>query len=182
MTAVRLAALAVLFALAAGTPAPAADPVKVNNLSAAPPADWKSEKPSNRLRSYQFRLPSGDKDAPDAELTIYPDSAPDVKKNHERWLATFTPPEGKTMADASKATTLELAGAKAVSVLDVTATWNYKERPQDPKSKLEVRPEWRVIWVIVEGKDDTTHIRLAGHMAVVEKHKKAFDAWLKALK
>lgn len=182
MTVARFAVLAALFSLAAAAPAPAADPVKVNNLSAAPPADWKSEKPSNRLRSYQFRLPSGDKDTPDAELSVSPDSSPDVKRNHEMWLATLAPPDGKTLADVTKVTTVEIAGAKAVTVLDATATWNYKERPKDPKSKLEVRPEWRVIWVIVEGKDDTTHLRLAGPMAVVEKHKKAFDAWLKALK
>lgn len=179
MTAVRLALLA-LFTTA--TIAPAADPVKINNLSAVPPADWKSEKPSNRLRSHQFRLPSGEKDTPDAELSVSPESSPDVKKNHERWLATFVPPEGKTIEEASKVSKWEIAGTKAVTVLDITGTWKYKERPQDPKSKEELRAEWRVVWVIVEGKDDSAHVRLAGPMAVVEKHKKTFDAWIQSLK
>jgi len=179
MTAVRLALL-----VAFAAPALAADPaaVKVNAQSAVPPAEWKSEKPSNRLRSHQFRLPSGEKDVPDAEVTVYPESSPDVKKNHERWLGTVVPPDGKTVEDASKVTTVELAGAKAVTVLDVTGTWKYKERPQDPKSKEELRAEWRVVWVIVEGKEESAHVRLAGPMAVVEKHKKAFDGWVKALK
>lgn len=179
MTAVRLAVLA-LFALPAFAADPA--PVKVNDLSAVPPADWKAEKPNNRLRSHQFRLPSGEKDVPDAELSVSPESSPDVKKNHERWLATFVPPEGKTIEEASKVSKLTVAGAKAMTVLDVTGTWKYKERPQDPKSKEELRAEWRVVWVIVEGKEDTAHVRLAGPMAVVEKHRKAFDAWLAALK
>ena len=45
-----------------------------------------------------------------------------------------------------------------------------------------LRAEWRVVWVIIEGKEESAHVRLAGPMAVVEKHKKAFDGWLKALK
>jgi hypothetical protein len=179
MTAVRLAVLAVLAA-----PALAADPapVKVNDLSAVPPADWKAEKPSNRLRSHQFRLPSGEKDVPDAEVSVYPESSPDVKKGHERWLATFVPPEGKTIEEASTVTKVAVAGAKAVTVLDVTGTWKYKERPQDPKSKEELRAEWRVVWVIVEGREESAHVRLAGPAAVVEKHKKGFDGWLAGLK
>lgn len=179
MTVPRLVLLAVL---AAGS-ALAADPtpVKVNGQSATPPADWKSEKPSNRLRSYQFKLSSGVAGMAEAEVAIYPESSPDPKRNHPRWLATFDPPEGKTIEDASKVTTSEQPGAKLVR-LDVTGTWKYKERPQDPKSKLELRPEWRVIWVIVEGKEEATHVRLAGPAATVAKHEKAFDAWLKALK
>jgi hypothetical protein len=179
MTAVRLA----LLTLFAAAPAFAADPapVKINGQSAVPPADWKSEKPSNRLRSYQFQLPSGKKDVADAELSIYPESSPDAKRSHPRWLATFDPPEGKTIEEASKVTTAEHPGA-TLTTLDVTGTWKFKERPQDPKSKLELRAEWRVIWVIVAGKEEATHIRLAGPAAVVEQHEKAFDAWLKALK
>lgn len=179
MTATRLA----LLALFAAAPAFAADPapVKINGQSAVPPADWKAEKPSNRLRSYQFQLPSGMKDVAAAELAIYPESSPDPKRSHPRWLATFVPPEGKTLEEISKVTTTEQPGAK-LTTLDVTGTWKYKERPQDPRSKEELRAEWRVIWVIVAGKDEATHIRLAGPVAVVAKHEKAFNAWLKALK
>jgi len=177
-----LARLALLAAFAAA-PALAADPapVKVNDQSAVPPADWKSEKPSNRLRSHQFKLPSGVKDVADAELAIYPQSSPDPKRNHPRWLATFIPPDGKTIEEASKVTTAEQPGAK-LTTLVVTGTWKYKERPQDPRSKEELRAEWRVIWVIVAGKEEAAHVRLAGPVAVVERHKKALDAWLKALK
>jgi hypothetical protein len=35
-------------------------PVKLSGLAGTTPATWKSEKPANRLRSYQFKLPSGD--------------------------------------------------------------------------------------------------------------------------
>ena len=38
----------------------------------------------------------------------------------------------------------------------------YKERPFDPKSKEEIKEDYRVVWVIVTEKDETTHLRLSG--------------------
>ena len=71
-------------------------PVKLSGLAGSAPASWKSEKPANRLRSFQFKLESGDKDYADAEVAIFPESSPDNAKNFERWKATFLPPDGMT--------------------------------------------------------------------------------------
>src|SRR5437016_4463083 len=131
--------------------------VKVNKLSAKALADWKTEKPANRLRSFQFKLP-GAPDHPDAELIVMPESSPDAEKNFPRWKAQFVPPEGKTVDDISKATKWDVPGA-TVNVLDVSGTWKYKERPFDPKSKEMLLDDWRVIWVIVADKDEATHLR-----------------------
>jgi len=57
-----------------------------------------------------------------------------------------------------------------VDVLDVSGTWKYRERPFDPKSKEEIRDDYRVIWVVVADKDEATHIRLSGPRETVEKH------------
>lgn len=155
--------------------------VKVNGLSAVAPAGWKSEKPANLLRSYQFKLASPDKDHADAEVIVSPKSSADVTKNFDKWKAGFTPPDGKTAEDVTKTSQFEVAGAK-VHVLDVSGTWKYRERPNDPKSKEELRPEFRAIWVMVVTKDETTHIRLSGHQSVVEKHFPEFEKWVKSLK
>lgn len=158
-----------------------ATPVKISGLSGAAPATWKAEKPANRLRSYQFKLASGDKDTADAEVAVFPESSPDNTKNFERWKATFVPPEGSTIEQAAKVGKMDIGKAQ-VATLDLNGTWKYKERPQDPKSKEELRADYRVLWVVIETDDETTHIRLSGPAMVVEKHKKDFDAWLKALK
>lgn len=156
-------------------------PVKFSGLSGDPPAAWKSEKPANLLRSHQFKLPSNDKNYADAELTVSPKSSDDVAKNFDKWKAQFTPPDGKKAEEVSKTSEFKVGDAK-VHVLDVTGTWKFKERPFDPKSKEEVRPEYRAVWVIVVGKDDTTHLRLSGPQGVVDKHYPEFEKWLKGLK
>ncbi|MGL6097557.1 MAG: hypothetical protein ACRC7O_17385 [Fimbriiglobus sp.] len=180
MSPFRLAVLAVgLIALSA----PAADPVvvKFGKLSGAAPAEWKSEKPANRLRSFQFKLPSEEAGVPDAEVIVQPDANPDPEKSFPRWKTTFAPPEGMTADDVTKTSKFEIPGA-VVHVLDGAGVWKYKERPFDPKSKEELRPAYRVIWVIVAEKDDAFHVRLSGPAAVVEKYKSGFDGWLKGLK
>jgi hypothetical protein len=158
--------------------------VKLAKLSATAPADWKSEKPANLLRKYQFKLP-GAKDHPEAELTIMGESKPGADKNFPGWKATFEVPEGKTIDDISKTAKWDVPGA-TVNVLDITGTWKYKERPLDTKVKL--LDDWRVIWVIVEEKDksgelvEAHHFRLSGPAVTVGEHAKAFEKWVKSFK
>jgi hypothetical protein len=156
-------------------------PVEVAGLKADPPAGWKAEKPANLLRSHQFKLPSDDKNYADAELSVSPKSSDKVNDKFDEWKAQYTPPDGKKAEDVTKTSTFEVGGAK-VHVLDVTGTWKFKERPRDPKSKEETRPEYRTVWVIVVGKEDTAHLRLSGPQGVIEKHYPEFEKWLKALK
>lgn len=168
-------------ALVSQAAAPKAVLVKFGKLSAEAPATWKNEKPNNRLRSHQFKLASENKDLVDAEISVMPDSDPSPEKYFPRWKAMFVPPEGKTVEDISKVKKEEV-GKAVLHMLDVTGTWKYKERPFDPKSKEELRAEYRVIWVIVVMGEEATHVRLSGPMTVVEKHLSAFEKWLKSIK
>lgn len=154
--------------------------VKLTKLSGTTPADWKSEKPANLLRSYQFKI-AGEKDEAPAEVAIFPESHPNPEKTFPRWKAMFVPPDGKTVDDISKTTKWDVKGA-TVTVLDVTGTWKYKERPQDPKSKEMLLDNYRVIWVIIDEKDEATHIRFSGPAETVGKHMKAFEGFVKGLK
>ena len=175
----RLAYLLAAFALVAFARADDKPTVvKLNKLSAAAPADWKIEKPSNRLRTYQFKLP-GAKDHPEAELAIYNESLPGAEKNFPKWKNTFVAPEGKTTDDISKTAKWDVPGA-TVNVLDVTGTWKYKDKPQDKKEML--LEDWRVIWVIVEEKDEAHHLRLSGPAVTVAEHAAKFEKWVKGLK
>jgi len=155
-------------------------PVKIGKLSAVAPADWAKEKPANLLRSYQFKLP-GAEDFPQPELAVFPESHPSPEKNFPRWKAQFVPPEGKTIEDIGKSGKWEVPGA-TVNYLDITGTWKFKERPQDPKSKEMILDDYRVIWVILVEKDEATHIRLSGPAPSVAKSYKAFEGFIRSLK
>jgi hypothetical protein len=154
--------------------------VEINDLKATAPSDWKKEKPANLLRSYQFRLPEV-KDLPGAEIAVFPDSHPNPDKSFPKWKNQFVPPEGKTIDDIAKVSKWEVKGA-TVTVLDVTGTWKFKERPQDPASKEMLLDNYRVVWVIVADMDKATHIRISGPVTSVDPHFKGFEAWVKALK
>jgi hypothetical protein len=157
--------------------------VKLDKLSSTTPADWKSEKPNNRLRSHQFRL-AGTKDAKvvqDAEIFIFSDLTKTVDENFARYKEMFVPPEGKTVDDIAKITRFEVGKAK-VAVLDMEGVWQYKERPFDPKSKQEDRPDSRVISVIFTTDDGNYLIRLSGPAPTVTQHAKAFFDWIKEFK
>jgi hypothetical protein len=160
---------------------PKGTPVTFGKLSATAPVEWRVEKPSNRLRSHQFKLPSPDKDFADAEVIILPQGRPDPEKVFPDWKKQFTPPDGKTLDEVAK-TDKWTAGTATIHLLDVTGTWNFKERPNDPKSKLEVRPEYRSVWAIVVVGDEAWHVRFSGPQGVVEKYKPGFDGWLKSMK
>ena len=164
----------------------AADPkavvVKLGPLSAEAPAAWKSEKPANLLRSHQFKLPSGGPAFADAEVAVYKEGSPKVEAKFAEWKGTFVPPDGKALDDATKVSKVELPGGVTAHVLDVSGTWKFRERPRDPKSKEEIKPEYRAVWVILLGKDETVHVRFSGPMGVVEKHYPAFEKWIKSAK
>jgi hypothetical protein len=153
--------------------------VTVGKRSAATPASWASVKPSNRLRSHQFKLAAADATLPPGEVIVSPDSDPDPDKLFPRWKATFELPEGKTVDDISKASKIETNGV-TVHLLDVSGAWKYKEFPMAKKE--ERRPGWRVVWALVVADGTATQVRLSGPIPVVEQHYPAFEKWLKSLK
>jgi hypothetical protein len=184
MRAANRARLAVVALLTVATALHADEPkgavVKLDKLSSITPADWKAEKPNNRLRSHQFRLP-GAKGAGDAELFTFPDLTRTVEENFARYKEMILPPEGKTIDDVARVEKFAVGKAK-VAVLDTEGTWVFKERPFDPKSKQEMRPNSRVISVILTTDDGNYLIRLAGPAATVGQHHKGFMEWIKGFK
>lgn len=158
-----------------------ADPVIVQGLTAEPPAEWVAEKPANRLRSHQFRLKSQNDRLADAEIIISPGMKPDPEKVFPGLKAQFVVPEGKTIDDIARTSKIEIPNA-TIHLLDISGTWNYKERPFDPKSKVEQRDDWRAIWAIVVVGDEASHVRLSGPRSVVDQYATGFEKWLKELK
>ena len=155
--------------------------VEFGKLKAIAPASWKVEKPANRLRSHQFKLASPEKELADAEVIVLPESNANPEKAFPGWKKTFEPPDGKTLNEVTEASKFTV-GNVVVHTLDISGTWNYRERPLDPKSKLEIKPEYRAVWMIVVVGEDAWHVRFSGPQKVVEKHLVDVIAWVKSLK
>jgi len=158
--------------------------VKLDGLQSRTPADWVEEKPSSNLRKYQFKIPRAKDDKTDAELMIFffgAGQGGSAAENVKRWKGFFIPPQGKNIDDVAKVTQMKVGGA-AVTYLDVQGTYKFKERPFDPSSKEELRPDSRMLGVVFESQGGPYFIRLVGPAKTVAQHKAAFDDWLKAFK
>jgi hypothetical protein len=155
--------------------------VQLDSVEATAPADWKREKPANRLRSYQFRLPRAKDDPADAELAILPNVLGSAEDNIKRWKEMFEPPNGKKMEEASHVDKFKVGKSK-VTALDIHGTYMEKDRPFAPKSSAKPRPGYRMLAVIFETDEGSHFIRVVGPARTVELHKKGFDEWLRAFK
>jgi hypothetical protein len=154
--------------------------VNLDGLKSETPGNWIVEKPANRLRSHQFRLPAVGEDTADAELAILPNVQGTAEQNIQRWKETFVPPSGKTLKEVSKVEKFTTVGKASAVMLDVHGTYLYKDRPFDPTAKVDVRPGYRMLTVILETKENIHQIRLTGPYKTVERYKKSFEDWVRA--
>jgi hypothetical protein len=158
--------------------------VAFDGLQSRVPAEWKAEQVTSQMRAHQFKLPKVKDDKDDAEMVIFyfgPGAGGSAAENVKRWKGMFVPPQGKTIDDMSKVTTLKV-GDVVVTYLDVQGTYKYKARPFDPNAKEELRPDARMLGVVFASAKGPYFIRLVGPAKTVEHHKKGFDDWLKAFK
>ena len=149
--------------------------VDLDGLKATTPADWKKEEPSNQFRWMQFRIPKAKDDKEDAELAISKGLGGGSDANIARWKGSFKPPAGKTPDDASKVEEIMIGGMKA-QYLDISGTYTA------PFSKAAPQPDYRMLAVYFDGKDNAYTFKLVGPAATVEAAKKGYDEWLKAFK
>jgi len=162
-------------------PEPAAGTeVTIDGLKSVAPAAWKAEKPANRLRSYQFKLPHANGDKEDAELYVSPDIQGAVAENFARWKELVLPTPDRPKADTIREGKLTV-GKATLHTLDLQGTYLVKHIPIDKTAK-EAKPDYRVIAVLWESKDGRHAIRLIGPQHTVAAHQAKFEEWLKNFK
>jgi len=157
--------------------------VTLDGLKSRTPASWKAQKPSSKLRTYQFALPHADGDGKDAELVVFyfgPGSGGGVDENIKRWKGQFQPAEGKKIDDVSKVEKFKVGNVQ-VTYLDVQGTFLFKP-PADPKAQGKPLPEYRRFGVIFASENGPYFITVTGPARTMAQHKKDFDNWLKAFK
>jgi hypothetical protein len=155
--------------------------VDLDGLKSRVPAEWKEEKPTNRMRFAQFRLPKVAGDPDDAEMVIFQGIGGSAQANIDRWKGMFVPPEGKKIGDIAKVTDTKV-GSTAAPYLQVCGTYKFKAAPFDPNAKEELKPHYCMLAVVYEGKQTAYHIRIVGPEKSVEHYKKGFEGWLNAFK
>lgn len=157
--------------------------VEVGGLKGTAPADWATEKPANEMRLAQFKLEKEKGDAEDASVVIF--SLPGgggVAQNLDRQVAKFKLPDGVKKDDAIKTDDTKVGDFKG-KYQDIKGTLLFKAAPFDPNAKVTEKEKFRQLYVIFEDDDKKTiSIWLLGPEKTVEKHKKAFDEFVKSFK
>ena len=164
-----------------------AEDIEIGPFKAKAPAEWKSEQSSSNMRLYQAKLPKVQGDDEDAELVVFwfgAGGGGGVKDNIDRWKKQVQAPKGKTIDDISSVAEMKINGDKIkATYLDIkNGIYLSKKQPFNPNSPTIEKDNFRFLGVIVECEKGPFFIRVTGPGKTVEKHKKAFDEWLKNLK
>jgi hypothetical protein len=157
------------------------------SLKSTTPAGWKEETPSNTMRVGQFKLPKEKGDPEDAELAIFKSpGGGGVQANLERQEKKFELPAGKKAEDVIKTEKLKFGDKHEGAYQDIQGTLLKKFPPFDPNAKVTKVADYRQIYVVFDVKDGDSSVlysmTLLGPAKTVEKHKKAFDEWVKNFK
>jgi hypothetical protein len=104
-----------------------------------------------------------------------------AEANLDRQVKKFEPAAGKDKVDVTVDKAFKVGTIDAV-YQDVKGTFLSKFPPFAPNAKVTQKPNYRQLYVLFDGKDGQYYLTLLGPEKTVEKHKKAFDEWLKSFK
>jgi len=180
----RLLSLTVVLTM---TLAARAEDVEFGPYKSKAPESWKSAAAANNMRVYQATLPKAEGDTEDAELVVFffgEGGGGGVKANIDRWKTSIKPPEGKKIDDVSKVTEMKVNGDKVtLTYLDIAeGMYLSKKQPFNPNSPTVEKDGFRMLGVVIECDKGPYFVRVTGPKKTVEKHKKAFDEWVKGIK
>lgn len=154
--------------------------VTLDGLKSTAPAAWKSEKPANLLRAYQFKVPRAVGDKEDGDVYVLTTVHGSPAENISRLKALFVLPTSMPKEKAVRE--WDIKNSKAtLTCLDIQGTYYVKDKPIDAAVK-EVRPDYRMIAAVWVSKDASYSIRMVGPKKTVEAHAKEFENWLRNFK
>ncbi len=164
---------------------PAADknkPVAVtlDGLTSTAPDGWKQEKPSNLLRSYQFKIPRTNGDKEDGTVFVLTTVHGTSRENIDMIKGWFILPTSMSKSEAVRE--WDIKNAKAtLTCIDIQGTFRVKDRPYEEVAK-EVRPDYRMVAAVWVSKDASYSIRMVGPQKTLSGHVKEFEQWLRNFK
>jgi hypothetical protein len=138
----------------------------VMGLKAKAPEGWVRQKPANRMRKAQFKLPHAENDTFDGELTVIP-AFGGMEANLQRWKQQFKE------APEPLITKRKVAGMEVV-IVQLDGTYMYKARPMDPNEAGQARPDYRVLAAVVQAPGGQVFFKSFGPRSTMEKWQEAF--------
>jgi hypothetical protein len=161
--------------------AASADEVEFGTLKSKTPDNWKSGKPANEFRAYQFTVPKTGDDRQDAEVVVFffkGGGGGSLEDNVKRQQAMFVPAEGKVVSSQEKFK----VGKVDVAYVDLSGTYVTTIPPGNPNGKKEKHPDYRMLYVFFPNDNGLYTVRLVGPAKTVEANKKGFEEWIKNFK
>jgi len=156
--------------------------VEIAGMKSKTPSDWKEEEATSSMRLTQFKLPKAEGDSEDAELIIFyfKGGSGSAEDNLKRQVAKFKPLDGKEKVEV-KVDKIKVGKVEA-PYQDITGNYLKKSRPFDPNDKGKEMTNYRQLYVPLSTDSGDFYPTLIGPAKTVEKHKKAFEEWLKNFK
>lgn len=145
------------------------------------PAGWASEKPANRMRQAQYRLPASGSDSEDGQLVVYffGGRAGGVEANLDRWVTQFQRPDGSPCRrDDAAISSKEVAGLK-VTLVDLAGRYVAAVRPGAPQR--HDKPGWRMLAAVVTTPEGNYFFKLLGPKATLERWRASFEKLVDSL-
>jgi hypothetical protein len=101
-----------------------------------------------------------------------------VDANIQRWIGQFEAPDGGPAAKLAKRSQTSVNGIQA-TMLDLSGTYLFKPFPMAPQATK--KPGYRMLAVIVEGKDAPVFFKLTAPAKTAAQAEPAFQAMIKSL-
>jgi hypothetical protein len=148
--------------------------VEIAGMKSKAPDGWKPEPTTLDMHLAKFKLPKAEGDPEDAQLTIYyfKGGSGTAEQNLQRQRDKFKPAPGKDKVE-EKLDKLPV-GKMDAPYQDLSGTYLSKFPPAAPNAKIYV--------VLLVPEKGDYYATLVGPAKTIEKHKKAFEEFLKNFK
>ena len=149
------------------------DYIKIGQLQAKVPKDWKQEQPSSSMRIAQFRFPGNDGDG---ELVIFSGIGGSIDANLNRWYGQFKSDTENSVSESAIRTNSQ--------IMDMNVTFSYVEGTYLKSSigsmsgtKTEM-PNYALLAAIVATPDGLYYFKGTGPKSTMDSQKVNFETFI----
>ena len=151
------------------------DYIKIGQLQAKVPKDWKQEQPSSSMRIAQFRFPGNDGDG---ELVIFSGIGGSIDANLNRWYGQFKSETENSVSESA------LRSNSQIKDMDVTFSYisgTYLKSSMGMGGAKEEMPNYALLAAIVATSDGLYYFKGTGPKSTMDSHKVKFETFIRSI-
>jgi len=143
------------------------------------PEAWKKQKPTSRMRKFEYKVPRVEGDAVDAQVVVYFFGAMgggDIESNIQRWRGQVLAQPG----DPEPKRSVKTVKGLRVTTFDQVGTYtppNFGRGPARP-----AQANTRIVNVVIETTEGNYFVKLMGPRKTVSANLKALDSFVSSVK